>query len=176
MFKRLCLAALAATVLSAAPKVIAVDIDGVIHPITVDLLAHALDQAASQNAAAVIAAPEHSRRAAGCDAPDEREDRRLARAGDRLRHSQRGPRSIGRILHSRSGGRGRDGSGHEYRARRRRWRSPGRWTRPCATRSRTTLRRGCAVRWKSAGATLRWLRPRFARPARSRRRKRSTSI
>ena len=54
MFKRFCLAALASTGLFAAPKVIAVDIDGVIHPITVDLLAHALDQAASQNAAAVL--------------------------------------------------------------------------------------------------------------------------
>ena len=54
MFKRFCLAALTASRLSAAPKVIAVDIDGVIHPITVDLLAHALDQAASQNAAAVL--------------------------------------------------------------------------------------------------------------------------
>jgi len=59
MFKRLCLAALAATglvpnVRAAAPKVIVVDIDGMIHPITVDLLTHALDQAASQNAAAVL--------------------------------------------------------------------------------------------------------------------------
>lgn len=54
MFKRFCLAALATTALFAAPKVIAVDIDGVIHPITVDLLAHALDQAASQNADAVL--------------------------------------------------------------------------------------------------------------------------
>ncbi|MCU1335532.1 MAG: Nodulation efficiency protein NfeD [Bryobacterales bacterium] len=55
MFKQVCLAALAASLLAAAgPKVIAVDIDGVIHPITVDLLAHALDQAASQNAAAVL--------------------------------------------------------------------------------------------------------------------------
>lgn len=54
MFKRVCLAVLAATTLSAAAKVIVVDIDGVIHPITVDLLAHALDQAASQNAAAVL--------------------------------------------------------------------------------------------------------------------------
>lgn len=54
MFKRLCLATLAASGLFAAPKIIAVDIDGVIHPITVDLLAHALDQAASQNAAAVL--------------------------------------------------------------------------------------------------------------------------
>ena len=54
MFKRFCLAALATTGLFAAPKVIAVDIDGVIHPITVDLLAHALDQAASQNADAVL--------------------------------------------------------------------------------------------------------------------------
>ena len=54
MFKRVCLAALTASLLAAAPKVIAVDIDGVIHPITVDLLAHALDRAASQNAAAVL--------------------------------------------------------------------------------------------------------------------------
>lgn len=55
MLKRLCLAVLMAGSLSAAaPKVIAVDIDGVIHPITVALLAHALDQAASQNASAVL--------------------------------------------------------------------------------------------------------------------------
>jgi len=54
MFKRLCLAALVASAISAAPKVIVVDIDGVIHPITVDLLAHALDQAANQNADAVL--------------------------------------------------------------------------------------------------------------------------
>ena len=54
MFKRVCLAALTATCWPPRPKVIAVDIDGVIHPITVDLLAHALDQAASQNAAAVL--------------------------------------------------------------------------------------------------------------------------
>jgi membrane-bound serine protease (ClpP class) len=54
MFKRFCLAALATTGLFAAPKVIAVDIDGVIHPITVDVLSHALDQAASQNADAVL--------------------------------------------------------------------------------------------------------------------------
>src|SRR5512143_3345460 len=54
MLKHLCLAAFAVTVLFATPQVIAVDIDGVIHPITVDLLAHALDQAASQNGAAVL--------------------------------------------------------------------------------------------------------------------------
>src|SRR6202158_3390312 len=53
MLKQVWLAALVASTLAAAPKVIAVDIDGAIHPITVDLLAHALDQAASQNAAAV---------------------------------------------------------------------------------------------------------------------------
>ena len=54
MFARFCLAALTVTTISAAPKVIAVDIDGVIHPITVAILAHALDQAASQDAAAVL--------------------------------------------------------------------------------------------------------------------------
>ena len=54
MFNRVCLAILLAGAVSAAPKVIAVDIDGVIHPITVAILTHALDQAASQNAAAVL--------------------------------------------------------------------------------------------------------------------------
>jgi len=55
MFKPVFLAALVAGSLSAAaPKVIAVDIDGVIHPITVAILTHALDQAASQDAAAVL--------------------------------------------------------------------------------------------------------------------------
>lgn len=58
MFRQIGLAAflassLAAT-LHAAPKVIVVDIDGVIHPITVAILGHALDQAASQDAAAVL--------------------------------------------------------------------------------------------------------------------------
>src|SRR5205809_7993535 len=55
MLKRFFLAALVAGSLSAAaPKVIAVDIDGVIHPITVAILTHALDQAATQDAAAVL--------------------------------------------------------------------------------------------------------------------------
>ena len=55
MLKRLGLAVmLAGAVSAAAPKVIAVDIDGVIHPITVAILTHALDQAASQDAAAVL--------------------------------------------------------------------------------------------------------------------------
>ncbi len=52
--KRMVLAALISGLLQAAPRVIAVDIDGVIHPITVDILTHALDQAASQSAAAVL--------------------------------------------------------------------------------------------------------------------------
>jgi len=54
MLKRVFLAAFLAGVSQAAPKVIAVDIDGVIHPITVDVLSHALDQAANQHAAAVL--------------------------------------------------------------------------------------------------------------------------
>jgi len=54
MFNRVCLAMTLAGAVSAAPKVIAVDIDGVIHPITVAILTHALDQAASQDAAAVL--------------------------------------------------------------------------------------------------------------------------
>ena len=54
MFNRVCLAILLAGAVSAAPKVIAVDIDGVIHPITVAILTHALDQAATQGAEAVL--------------------------------------------------------------------------------------------------------------------------
>jgi len=54
MLRHLGLAVLLAGAVSAAPKVIAVDIDGVIHPITVAILEHALDQAASQDAAAVL--------------------------------------------------------------------------------------------------------------------------
>ncbi len=40
--------------LGAAPKVIAVDVGEIIHPITVEILSHALDQADKQNAAAVL--------------------------------------------------------------------------------------------------------------------------
>jgi membrane-bound serine protease (ClpP class) len=55
MLKHIGLTVLAANALLAVtPKVIAVDIDGVIHPITVAILTHALDQAASQDAAAVL--------------------------------------------------------------------------------------------------------------------------
>jgi membrane-bound serine protease (ClpP class) len=59
MFRHIGLAAflassLAASLMAAAPKVIAVDIDGAIHPITVAIVTHALDQAASQDAAAVL--------------------------------------------------------------------------------------------------------------------------
>ncbi len=45
---------LAAVTASAGPKVIAVDVDGVVHPITVAVVGHALDQAARENAAAVL--------------------------------------------------------------------------------------------------------------------------
>lgn len=38
----------------AAPKVIAVDVDGVIHPVTVEIIAHAIDQAAQEHASAVL--------------------------------------------------------------------------------------------------------------------------
>jgi membrane-bound serine protease (ClpP class) len=38
----------------AASKVIAVDVDGIIHPITTEILSHVFDQAASENATAVL--------------------------------------------------------------------------------------------------------------------------
>lgn len=47
------LAVLAASV-SAAPKVIAVNVGGVVHPITVEIIGHAIDQATRENAAAVL--------------------------------------------------------------------------------------------------------------------------
>jgi membrane-bound serine protease (ClpP class) len=47
------LAVLAASV-SAAPKVIAVNVDGVVHPVTVEIVGHAIDQATRENAAAVL--------------------------------------------------------------------------------------------------------------------------
>jgi len=46
--------ALAAVSAQAAPKVIAVDVDSVIHPITVEIIGHAIDQADHENAAAVL--------------------------------------------------------------------------------------------------------------------------
>lgn len=39
---------------SAAPKVIAVNVGGVVHPITVEIIGHAIDQATRENAAAVL--------------------------------------------------------------------------------------------------------------------------
>src|ERR1700720_3447143 len=45
---------LAAFVATAAPKVIAVNVDSVIHPVTVEIISHAIDQASRENAAAVL--------------------------------------------------------------------------------------------------------------------------
>src|SRR5258707_13237188 len=44
--------AVLATSVSAAPKVIAVNVGGVVHPITVEIIGHAIDQASRENAAA----------------------------------------------------------------------------------------------------------------------------
>jgi len=47
--------ALAASLtLSAAPKIVAVTVDGIIHPVTVEIISHAIDQASRDNAAAVL--------------------------------------------------------------------------------------------------------------------------
>jgi membrane-bound serine protease (ClpP class) len=47
--------ALAASLtLSAAPKIVAVNVDGIIHPVTVEIISHAIDQAVHENAAAVL--------------------------------------------------------------------------------------------------------------------------
>jgi membrane-bound serine protease (ClpP class) len=47
-------AGLAAPRLSAAPKVVAVNVDGIISPITVEIMGHVLEQADRENAAAVL--------------------------------------------------------------------------------------------------------------------------
>src|SRR5258707_6952499 len=46
--------AVLATSVSAAPKVIAVNVGGVVHPVTVEIIGHAIDQAERENAAAVL--------------------------------------------------------------------------------------------------------------------------
>lgn len=48
------IACLAAAGAGAAPRVVAVTVDGMIGPITVEIIGHALDQAAQQNASAVL--------------------------------------------------------------------------------------------------------------------------
>ncbi|HTM13439.1 MAG TPA: nodulation protein NfeD [Bryobacteraceae bacterium] len=45
---------LAAIVAPAAPKVIAVNVDSVVHPITVEIITNAIDQASRENAAAIL--------------------------------------------------------------------------------------------------------------------------
>jgi membrane-bound serine protease (ClpP class) len=45
---------LTAVVAPAAPKVIAVNVDSIIHPITVEIIGHAIDQASRESAAAVL--------------------------------------------------------------------------------------------------------------------------
>jgi membrane-bound serine protease (ClpP class) len=50
----LVLLAVLAALASAAPKVIAVNVGGVVHPITVEIIGHAIDQATRENASAVL--------------------------------------------------------------------------------------------------------------------------
>src|SRR5580693_6070175 len=40
--------------LGAAPKIIAVNVDGIIHPVTVEIISHAIDEAVRENASAVL--------------------------------------------------------------------------------------------------------------------------
>ena len=50
----LVLLAAVASVAPAAPKVIAVNVGGVVHPVTVEIIGHAIDEATRENAAAVL--------------------------------------------------------------------------------------------------------------------------
>jgi membrane-bound ClpP family serine protease len=48
-----------AGLVSAESRVIAVSVDNVVHPITVEMLTHAIDQGAAESAIAVSAGPGH---------------------------------------------------------------------------------------------------------------------
>jgi len=50
----LLVAMLAAGSVSGAPKVLAINIDGIVHPVTVEIVGHAIDEAARENAAALL--------------------------------------------------------------------------------------------------------------------------
>src|SRR5580765_3673262 len=50
----LVLLAVVAASISAAPKVIAVNVDNIVHPITVEIVGHAIEQASRENAVAVL--------------------------------------------------------------------------------------------------------------------------
>lgn len=54
MLRLLAVGLLFAAIAPAQPKVIAVNVDGVVHPVTVEILAHALEQAQSEHAALVL--------------------------------------------------------------------------------------------------------------------------
>src|ERR1043166_8053448 len=45
---------LAAGSVAGAPKVLAINIDGIVHPVTVEIVGHAIDEAARENAAALL--------------------------------------------------------------------------------------------------------------------------
>jgi len=57
--------ALAASTLSAAAKVIAVDVDGIVHPVTTEIVGSAIALAKQEDAVPRHRSPEHSRRPDG---------------------------------------------------------------------------------------------------------------
>ena len=97
-----------------APRVLAVDVDGMIHPVTAEI-SRAIAQAKQENAASAAGPPEYARRPDGRHARNHREDGRLADAGGHLRHAQRRARGIGGILHPGGRRRGGHGARHQYR-------------------------------------------------------------
>lgn len=54
LIRAVLLAGLLAPLSSAAPKVIAVNVDSIVHPITVEIVGHAIEQAGRENAAAIL--------------------------------------------------------------------------------------------------------------------------
>ena len=161
---------------AAAPRVLAVDVDGMIHPVTAEILSRAIQQAKQEDAVAAAGAPEYAGRPDGCHARVDRKDRRLAHAGGHLCGAQRRARGLRGILHAGSRRRRRHGAGHQYR--RGASRADGRRDGPGHEAEGRERCGGLAAqhRGASAGATARWPRKPCARASRSPTKKRSTII
>ena len=113
----------------AAPKVIAVNVDGIIHPVTVGDYRPRDRSSRERKRRRGSDSSQHARRTARLQPRDHLEDRRFARAGDRLCHAQRRARGLRGIFPARSRRRCGHGARHQYRRVVARAGGPSRWTR-----------------------------------------------
>ena len=112
----ICVLALLLTRMSyASPKVVAVDIDGIIHPVTVEIVSRAIEQAKQENADAVLLRLNTPGGLMDAMRADHRKDRRFAGPCHHLCNAERRARGLGRILPARSRRRRGHGARHQYR-------------------------------------------------------------